>query len=606
MSDERIPHLTVHGLMTGKPKLELVRSKSFLEDNRSLSASKIYQQPKYLVASGAEGMSRQDDVSKLSHFSKAITGSVGEKTHEKVDNEKQLQDISKRLKWEEAREKVSKALKNAATPDGLIAINIKRLTYFNTDKIQRLVTKAVAAHEALTMKRVQQMAEDELKTKRTQKDGPGKRLLALEKCLLPGVAEGEVDEQDGNQDTLEMSNQSAIDLSEQSLASKARSKRLVPGGRSSEVSAKSNETGKTKTIFPVTSTHSGRTARTRRRRRGTDLDSVVLSSMKDFTVDKAWFEANPRIYFSIRTPLACKTTAAVVLPNTSEDDVLIDSLVHFTCNINPLKESSENVITISIVAFLPTDEAHHYFISERHFYMIDIIRANCVADGYKFKSIIGDQLLAEVDMEMCFGYGMFGYGYSNQLLNAGKPISEGVARSIFIRADPGPETEKVKEAKGIESRIKGHAALAPKVTHPSYLDYRNKLDIHDASAICDKLDGSDKPSEAEVAASVRPPVVTLTEDEESRIRRMLQQTSLSSWMSKFNTITDRRERLVFLRGIILSDAECFEAHHIKGLKPIDDEPSQIKDNLSKFNEMHNVKICHVKNMAALKLKPEKT
>ena len=53
-------------------------------------------------------MSRQDDVSKLSHFSKAITGSVGEKTHEKVDNEKQLQDISKRLKWEEAREKVSK------------------------------------------------------------------------------------------------------------------------------------------------------------------------------------------------------------------------------------------------------------------------------------------------------------------------------------------------------------------------------------------------------------------------------------------------------------------------------------------------------------------
>ena len=52
--------------------------------------------------------------------------------------------------------------------------------------------------------------------------------------------------------------------------------------------------------------------------------------------------------------------------------------------------------------------------------MIDIIRANCVADGYKFKSIVGEQLLAEVDMEMCFGYGMFGYGYSNQLLNAGK------------------------------------------------------------------------------------------------------------------------------------------------------------------------------------------
>ena len=42
-----------------------------------------------------------------------------------------------------------------------------------------------------------------------------------------------------------------------------------------------------------------------------------------------------------------------------------------------------------------------------------------------------------------------------------------------------------------------------------------------------------------------------------------------------------------------------------GVKPIDDEPSANKDNLSKFSEMHNVKICYVKNMAGLKLKPEK-
>lgn len=45
--------------------------------------------------------------------------------------------------------------------------------------------------------------------------------------------------------------------------------------------------------------------------------------------------------------------------------------------------------------------------------------------------------------------------------------------------------------------------------------------------------------------------------------------------------------------------------HVAGLKPIDDEPSQAKDNVSKFTEMHNAKICHVKNMAALRLKPEK-
>ena len=48
-----------------------------------------------------------------------------------------------------------------------------------------------------------------------------------------------------------------------------------------------------------------------------------------------------------------------------------------------------------------------------------------ISVSYKFKSIMGDVLMVEADIEMCFGYGMFGYGYSNQLLNVGKPITEG-------------------------------------------------------------------------------------------------------------------------------------------------------------------------------------
>jgi len=335
------------------------------------------------------------------------------------------------------------------------------------------------------------------------------------------------------------------------------------------------------------------------------VDLALLGEMKDFAADRGWFESNPRIYFSIRTPLASKTTAAFVLPNNSDEELLIDALVHFTCNINPLKESSENVFTIQIVGFSPLDDTRHYILAERHFYLIDIIRSSCVADSYKFKSIMREQLLlAEADIEMCFGYGMFGYGYSNQLLNTGKPLTEGVARSVFIRADPGAETEKVKEVKGAAS-IKGHAALAPKVTHPSYLDFRNRLEIHDASAVCEKLDGSDRPSDAEVSQSVRPPVITLTTEEENRIRKMLQTTQLPLWMNRFNSLTDRRERLVYLKSIILNEPEVFETQHIKGLKPIDDEPSQAKENVSKFTEMHNAKICHVKNATALKLKPEK-
>jgi len=611
MADDPAPRLTVQGLTLGaKSKTKIPKKPEQESTTRSFNTNKTNKQhPNYLGPASAGAEASQDMHSKISHFSRVL--SSGGRTNDKIDNEKHLQDLNKKFKFEEAREKVTKALKNAATPDGLVAINIKRLTFFNTDKIQRLLTKARAADEALTLKRVQRIANDELRSKRTHTDGLGRRLLAIENYVLPLPEISEKAEETGfDEDTAGLtsqgqsvaSNHSSIGNSVSRASRGPMATRLTasrPGedeksGRASVMTQRSTPSSKKKSIKGSSSP---------RRRKGGDLDNLSLT---DFIgPEKGWYETNPRIYFAIRTPLAQKTTTVFVLPSTSDEDLMIEALVHFTCNINPLKESSENVITIAIVAYMPTEDFKHYIVSEKHFYLIDIIRSICVADSYKFKSIIGDQLIAEADMEMCFGYGMFGYGYSNQLLNAGKPISEGVARSIFIRADPGPETEKVKEVKCVESRTKGHAALAPQVTHPSYLDYRNKLEIHDASAICEKLDGSDRPSDLEVAASVRPPVITLNNDEESRVRKMLQQTSLSTWKNHFDTITDRRERLVYLRSIILNEPECYEAQHIKGLKPVDDEPSTVKDNMSKFNEIHNVKICNVKNMAGLKIKPEK-
>jgi len=556
-------------------------------------------------------LSRLDVASKLSHFSGAQSN-VGKS---KEDGEKNIHDISKRIKWEEARERASKALKNAATPDGLVAINIKRLTFFNTDRIQRLLTKARAAEELMTMKRLQEMANDALKTKRPKRGCLGKLILMFENVFLPEMnreAEAAAADDDGELAQLAATTSvitarggsipsSVLKIPKLRRTTSEATRGSTKSGASSGRRSSSNTVSTGKTYRTAVSRARGGGKSSGRR-----IDIATLAEMGPFAADKAWYETNPRIYFNIRTPLMSKTTAAVVLPNNTEEDVLVDALLHFTFNINPLKESSENIFTIQMIGFLPSDETKHYIVAEKHFYLIDIIRASCVADVYKFKSVMKELLLAEVEMEMCYGYGMFGYGYSNQLLNAGKPITEGVARSIFIRADPGAETEKVKDVKGQQdTRIKGHAPLAPKVTHPSYLDYRNRLEIRDSSAICKKLDGSDRPSEAEVDQSVRPPIITLSPEEENRVKRMLQQTQLSSWTAQFNSLTDRRERLVFLKNVVFNEPEVHELHHIKGVKPIDDEPSANKDNLSKFSEMHNVKICYVKNMAGLKLKPEK-
>ena len=84
------------------------------------------------------------------------------------------------------------------------------------------------------------------------------------------------------------------------------------------------------------------------------------------------------------------------------------------------------------------------------------------------------------------------------------------------------------------------------------------------------------------------------------------------WLTLNSSEASRRQVCVSVHALVIHSSTapyksiCAPTLLLLGLKPIDDEPSQLKDNLSKFNEMHNVKICHVKNMAALKLKPEKT
>jgi hypothetical protein len=50
------------------------------------------------------------------------------------------------------------------------------------------------------------------------------------------------------------------------------------------------------------------------------------------------------------------------------------------------------------------DETKHYIVAEKRFHLFDILRAVCAADNYKLKTVLQETVVAEVELEMCFGW----------------------------------------------------------------------------------------------------------------------------------------------------------------------------------------------------------
>jgi hypothetical protein len=149
-----------------------------------------------------------------------------------------------------------------------------------------------------------------------------------------------------------------------------------------------------------------------------------------------------------------------ISPIESNLECKFDDLRHFFVRINPIKENIKNEIKLELYAFGYTEiDPHHSYLcklANRFINIIDLVRLMNVSE--EFEMTDNKRLVALLDLELCFSYGNFGYGYSNQIDNTFEfykinkliTLQDKLSFSTFLRFKP-PNYRKIKETDVMET-----------------------------------------------------------------------------------------------------------------------------------------------------------
>ena len=150
----------------------------------------------------------------------------------------------------------------------------------------------------------------------------------------------------------------------------------------------------------------------------------------------------------------------------SPANLVFDDLRHFMLLPTDDRNDPTNVVRLEVAVFDPDTPRKHRILAAKEVHMYDIIKNMYLVEKYEFMRI--QTLIAEVDVEMCFSYGTFGYGYSNQFENRLTQSKEILSHSMFPRIDPPPK----RQDSGRKDVI-----TCTHVGHPSYIDFTKKVPL---------------------------------------------------------------------------------------------------------------------------------
>jgi hypothetical protein len=135
-----------------------------------------------------------------------------------------------------------------------------------------------------------------------------------------------------------------------------------------------------------------------------------------------------------------------------KNECKFDDLRHFLIKIHPFKEDIKNELKLELYAFGKVEVNNEYYfrrLAYRYINIIDLVRFMNVCE--EFEMTDNKRLVACFDIEFCFSFGRFGYGYSNQIDTSDPDkknkmmVTQGkLAFSSFLRVKP-PEYRKIDE-----------------------------------------------------------------------------------------------------------------------------------------------------------------
>eukprot|EP01135_Chromosphaera_perkinsii_P011623 Nk52_evm6s2462 gene=Nk52_evmTU6s2462 len=205
-----------------------------------------------------------------------------------------------------------------------------------------------------------------------------------------------------------------------------------------------------------------------------------------------------------------------------------NDIKHFPLALLSNPKHPFNLIRFEVVGFCSKNISDHKVIGSVAFHAHDIVKSSPAIDN--FDLFDQHEAVGTVDLELAFAYGVFGYGYSDQLKEEGRAPEELLTHSLFPRIMPSPERRDVTS----------NLLLPMTVAHPSFIPFNSKVKI-----------GYGK----DFARMVQ----KLQEDTFYPEEMMRSMTKFRSLKDHLNGLTDRMDRLNFLRNEILSVQKSSEA-----------------------------------------------
>lgn len=143
-----------------------------------------------------------------------------------------------------------------------------------------------------------------------------------------------------------------------------------------------------------------------------------------------------------------------------------------------------------------------------------------------------NQHIAYIEVEMCFAYGIFGFGYSHQLENRQANIADIVSHSFLYREDP-PDNRK---------QSSGLVMTPVHIAHPDFINFIEKVKVGPAAR-----------QEPDTLVELDPFEDLEKEKPSILLKRMTKR--LNRIQADYSQLTDRTQRKKFLEKLILRKVE---------------------------------------------------
>ncbi|XP_071507342.1 cation channel sperm-associated targeting subunit tau-like [Diadema antillarum] len=260
---------------------------------------------------------------------------------------------------------------------------------------------------------------------------------------------------------------------------------------------------------------------------------------------------NPEFYIRFRVGKLSKCTKTFCWTMGTKF-AIVNDIKHFSLMISRIRTDPSNEVRIDLVM---VETAHvHRIIGHREMHLYDIIRNMYLAGTYELK--YRQNSVAFLDFEICFAYGIFGYGYSHQLQNRQRRTADIVSHSFLYRSEPPANRRQVDSI-----------AMAPvPMELPDFLSLREQVEIG-SPAVREKLAERYDRQVLDVFADV--------DKQEPVILARTMKRRLQTILSDFGLLTSRQQRKQFLERLILRQVdESSNQHADQGKDGAQSKPAQ--------------------------------